>query len=115
MASDIEFVDFIVDQVSHIGEVVYKKMFGEYALYCNGKVVGLICKNKLFVKITEAGKEFAGDIDEASPYKGARPSFLIQEQVDDKEWISKLIEVTEKDLPKPKPKKPRKNVFCKLD
>lgn len=104
MSSDLEFVEFIIDQVSSVGEVDYRKMFGEYALYCNGKVVGLICNNKLFVKVTESGKNFAGDIKQASPYKGAKPSFLIEEQIDDKGWLCKLIELTEKEVPKPKPK-----------
>ncbi len=105
MATDINFVEFIVDQIDSEYEIAYRKMFGEYALYCNGKVVGLICNDQLFVKITKAGKEFAGDISEAPPYKGAKPSFLIEDEIDDREWLSKLIEITEQELPKPKPKK----------
>lgn len=108
MASDLEFVEFVVDQIDCVCEVSYRKMFGEYALYCNKKVIGLICDNKLFVKITEAGREFAGEVAQDSPYKGAKPAFLIEEQLDDRVWISKLIELTEKELPPPKPKKPKK-------
>ncbi len=105
MASDLEFVEFVVDQVKGAGVIAYRKMFGEYVLYCEGKVVALICDNQLFVKPTEAGKSFIGDVVEAPPYPGAKPSFLIGEQLEDKDWMSNLVRLTEKELPKPKPKK----------
>lgn len=105
MASDLEFVQFAVDQIKGAGEISYRKMFGEYALYLNGKIVALICDNQFFVKPTEAGRSFIGDVVEAPPYPGAKPSFLIGDQIEDKEWMSNLIRLTEKELPKPKPKK----------
>ena len=108
MASDLEFVQFITDQIDSDQEISYRKMFGEYALYCNGKVVGQICDNKFFIKITEAGRAFAGEISEGFPYPGAKPAFLIEDQIEDRAWVSKLIELTEKALPKPKRKKKKK-------
>jgi TfoX/Sxy family transcriptional regulator of competence genes len=108
MASDLEFVEFAVDQLKGAGDITYRKMFGEYALYCKGKVVALICDNQFFIKPTEAGRAFIGDVVEAPPYPGAKPSFLIGEQIEDKDWISNLVLLTEKELPQPKPKKKRK-------
>ena len=105
MSSDLEFVEFVADQIQNAGAVSYRKMFGEYALYCEGKVVALICDNQLFVKPTRAGKSFIGEPVEAPPYPGARPFFLIEEQVEDGEWLSALLRLTEKELPPPKPKK----------
>jgi TfoX/Sxy family transcriptional regulator of competence genes len=105
MASDIEFVQFVADQIKNAGEIKYRNMFGEYVLYCEGKVVALICDNKLFVKPTDAGRTFIGNVIEAPPYPGAKPSFLINEQIEDIDWISKLIKITEEELPEPKPKK----------
>ena len=110
MASDLNFVEFVVDQMGNAGEISYRKMFGEYALYCKDKVVALICDNQLFVKPTEAGKSFIGNVVEASPYPGAKPSFLIGDQIEDSDWISNLIILTEKELPKPKPKKKKRVV-----
>jgi len=104
MASDLNFVEFVVDQIENAGVITYRKMFGEYALYCNGKVIALICDNQLFVKPTKAGKSFIGNIVEAPPYPGAKPSYLIEEQIEDREWISNLIMITEKELPAQKPK-----------
>ena len=108
MASKLEFVEFVVGQMQNAGVIEYKKMFGEYGFYCNGKIVALICDNKLFVKPTEAGRTFIGDVVEASPYPGAKPALLLNEQIEDADWISKLINITEKELPAPKPKKRRK-------
>jgi len=105
MASDKSFVEFIVDQIENAGQVTCKKMFGEYALYSEGKVVALICDNQLFVKPTEAGRVFIGNVVEAPPYPGAKPSFLIDERLENREWISNLIRITCKELPEPKPKK----------
>ncbi len=50
MSSDLDFVEFVVDQIEQVGDISYRKMFGEYALYCRGKVIALICDNQLFVK-----------------------------------------------------------------
>jgi TfoX/Sxy family transcriptional regulator of competence genes len=109
MASDEDFIKFLVEQMELAGAIRYRKMFGEYAIYCNEKVVALVCDNKLFVKPTEGGRAFIGEVVEAPPYQGAKLSFLIEEQFEDKEWLCELITITEKELPVPKPKKDRKN------
>jgi TfoX/Sxy family transcriptional regulator of competence genes len=108
MATELEFVEFVVDQIDPSCEISFRKMFGEYALYSKGKVVALLCDDQLFVKATDAGRAFIGNVVEAPPYPGARLAFLIQEQIDDGEWLSKLISITEAELPEPKPKKKRK-------
>ena len=109
MASDLDFVEFVVDQIEHAGAITYRKMFGEYAIYCEGKIVALICDNQLFIKPTGAGRSFIGNVVEAPPYPGAKMSFLIEGQIEDRDWISQLIRLTERELPEPKPrKKPKK-------
>ena len=105
MASDQNFVDFVMEQIKNVGEITAKKMFGEYGIYADGKLFGLICDNKLFIKPTISGREFIGDVVEAPPYEGAKPSFLIEEKIEDSSWLSKLIRISLKELPPPKPKK----------
>lgn len=105
MASEQTFVDFIVDQIENAGEISVKKMFGEYALYSGEKLFALICDNKLFIKPTQAGRTFIGDVVEAPPYPGAKPSFLIEDKVEDRGWLSELVRVSVAELPMPKPKK----------
>ena len=108
MASDLEFVEFITDQLQAECEASFKAMFGEYALYSKGKVVALICDDQLFVKQTDAGRKYIGEFVEAPPFPGARPWLLIEDQIDDREWLSELILITERELPKPKPRAKRK-------
>ena len=67
MASDVTFVDFVTDQIDGTCEMSYRKMFGEYALYSKGKVVALVCDDQLFVKPTDAGRSFIGEVVEAPP------------------------------------------------
>ncbi len=107
MSTKQSTVDFILDQLSEIGDVSARKMFGEYALYCRGKVVALICDDCLFVKITEQGKEYVGKrYQEDFAYPGAKASMLIDnDQIENKNWLSDLIEITYQNLPEPKIKK----------
>lgn len=105
MASNQKFVDFVIEQIENAGEITYKKMFGEYGIYSNGKIFGLICDNQLFIKPTQAGKDFILDLKEAPPYPGAKMYFLIEDKIDDRQWLSELVRVSVKELPEPKPKK----------
>lgn len=108
MASDQEFVDFVLDQIENAGEITAKKMFGEYGIYSDGKIFALVCDNKLFIKPTLSGRAFIKDVVEAPPYEGARPSFLIEDKLEDREWLSELVRISLKELPEPKPKKKKK-------
>jgi TfoX/Sxy family transcriptional regulator of competence genes len=112
MASDLAFVQHVCDQIRDVGDLHHRKMFGEYAIYVGRKVVGLICDNQLFIKPTESGRALLRTPVEARPYPGARPHFLIDEQLEDSELVSALIRVTEGELPEPKaredPARPRK-------
>lgn len=109
MASDQNFVDFVVEQIRNAGEITTKKMFGEYTLYADGKVFALICDNKLYIKPSVAGRAYIGNVLEAPAYQGAKPSFLIAEQVEDSDWLSGLVRVTLPELPISLPKKKKSN------
>ena len=100
-------VDYILDQLVSLKNVFTRKMFGEYALYYEGKVVGLICNDTLYIKITEEGKKFVGKYyKEGYAYDGAKVSMQINEdQIDDHEWLSELVAITSQNLPIPKIKK----------
>jgi len=108
MTLDMDFVRFVVDQIDDSCDISYRQMFGGCTLYSRGKVVALITDDQLFVKPTEAAKSFIGDVVEAPPYPGAKLSYLIQDQIEDRDWLTQLITLTEKELPMPKPRKKRK-------
>lgn len=105
MASEENFVDFVIEQIKKAGEITAKKMFGEYGIYADGKLFGLICDNKLFIKPTISGRKFIGNVIEEPPYEGAKPSFLIEDKIENSEWLSELIRISLDELPTPKPKK----------
>jgi TfoX/Sxy family transcriptional regulator of competence genes len=105
VSSDPGFVQYVCDQVHDAGAISSRKMFGEWAIYSGPKVVALVCDDRLFVRQTEAGRTFIGEPIESPPYSGAKPHFLIGERIDDREWLSELIRVTEREIPLPEPKK----------
>jgi TfoX/Sxy family transcriptional regulator of competence genes len=106
MASQQSTVDFILDQIRGAGAVHAKKMFGEYGVYCDGKMVALVCDDQLYVKPSDAGRIFVGDCEEASPYPGAKPCLLISgDRWDDAEWLTRLIALSAAALPAPKKRK----------
>ncbi len=108
MGSSLHYVEFVADQMDGAGDIKYKKMFGEYGLWCDGKFIALVCDDRFFVKPTEAGRKFIKDPVEEPPYPGARDYFLIEEQLENRDWVSMLIKVTKEELPEPKPKKKKK-------
>ncbi|MCI8981775.1 MAG: TfoX/Sxy family protein [Hungatella sp.] len=107
MASKIEFVEFMADQLKDAGTITYKKMFGEYGIYCDGKIFALICGDQFYVKITEAGRKLCPNLEEAPPYEGAK-NYLLVDDTEDRELLTRLVTATCRELPEPKPKKPRK-------
>ena len=102
------FVEYVCEQIGGAGSITYKKMFGEYGVYCDGKVIGVVCDNQFFVKKTAAGAEICPGCEEEPPYPGAKPHFVV-EDLDDRERMAKFIRATCEELPAPKPKpKPKK-------
>src|SRR6266436_8448127 len=97
MASDREFVTFVCEQLRGAGEISSKRMFGEAAVYLNGKVVGLVCDNQLFLKATEPGRAKIGSPVEAPPFPGANNWFLMTD-LDDPEFLADLVRTTARAL-----------------
>jgi TfoX/Sxy family transcriptional regulator of competence genes len=79
MATQQETVDFILAKFRDPQRFSVRKMFGEYAFYCDGKVVGLICDDRLYVKIVPASRELEPLCEKGEPYPGARPYYLVEE------------------------------------
>ena len=105
MATKKKFLGFVIEQMDPAGQINSKPMFGEYGLYADGKFIAVVCDNQLFIKPTETGRNFINGVVEAPPYPGAKPWFLIEDKLEDSEWLSKLVRITAKALPEPKIKK----------
>ena len=107
MATEHSTIEYILDQLRGIENISARKMFGEYALYAEGKVVGLVCDDTLYMKITEQGKIFVSThYQEGNAYKGAKASMVIDaDRIEDREWLSELVQITAEHIPLPKKKK----------
>jgi len=115
MASQQSTVDYIVEQMEGAGAVSARKMFGEYAVFCNGKMVALIIKDELFVKPTTAGRDYLGEAVERRPYEASKPYYWVSgDRWDDGDWLAGLMRTTAAALPVPVKKvKKRKEAAAK--
>jgi DNA transformation protein and related proteins len=81
MSTQKETVEFILDKLEDRKVFAARAMFGEYALYCNGKVVALICDDTLFVKILPASASLESDCEQGLPFSRAKPHYVVTEDM----------------------------------
>lgn len=106
MATQQRTIDYLTEQATIAGTVSAKPMFGEYGVYVDGKMLGSVCDDQLFVKPTASGRVHAEPVSDAPPYPGAKPKMLIvADRWDYAEWLGELLRVTAAELPAPKPRK----------
>lgn len=101
MASNADLVQYIAEQCSGAGDIAVRKMMGDYCIYCNGIVFGLICDNNLYIKPTEQGKAMLKEVVMRPPYPNAKDYFYI-EDVDNRDYLRDIIKATLPALPVPK-------------
>ena len=106
MASDIDFVNYVMDQINGVGITLHKKMFGEYMVYVNQKRIILICDNTAFVKKLDCVKELLETEETGYPYKGAKEHYILD--VDNCETMKNIVMALEKVIPIPKKKTKKK-------
>ena len=104
MASTKEYLDFILEQLSLLDGITYRAMMGEYIIYHKGKIIGGIYDNRFLVKPVKAAKKLMPDAAYELPYEGAK-EMLSVENVEDREFLKKLIEAMYDELPEPKGRK----------
>lgn len=106
MATDNDFIEYVGEQVALGDRLTHKKMFGEYALYVDGKVVAFACDNSLFVKPSAAAATLAPTLPQRPPYPGAKDYPVADELLDDSDAVRRLLLETAALMPLPKPRKP---------
>ena len=107
MATDKDFIAYIAEH-AHLGtSLTFKKMFGEYGVYLDGKIIAFVCDNSLFVKSTNATNEITQALPQRPPYPGAKPYAVADELLDDPDALKSLLMRTADDLPAPQLKKPK--------
>ena len=103
MASSKEYLDFILEQLSELNDVSYRAMMGEFIIYYRGKIVGGIYDDRFLVKPTKSAVAMMPNADMEPPYAGAKEMLLVDD-VDNKEFLTELLEAMYFELPAPKKK-----------
>lgn len=104
MASTKEYLDYVIEQLSGLDEINYRAMMGEYILYYRGKVFGGIYDDRLLVKPVPAAVRLMPDAAMELPYDGAKEMIMVDD-VDNREFLRKLVETMYEELPAPKKKR----------
>ncbi len=103
MASDKEYLEYILEQLSDLDDISYRKMMGEYIIYYRGKIIGGIYDNRFLVKPVKAVMEMMPDADMELPYEGAKEMILV-DNIEDRDFLGELLEAMYEELPAPKKK-----------
>lgn len=103
MATTVDYIEFVSDQLTGVGAVRYRKMFGEYMVYVNDKPILLVCDNTVFVKILPELTEIMDGAQTALPYSGGKLHYILD--IEDKQLVTAVVAILEPITPLPKPKK----------
>jgi TfoX/Sxy family transcriptional regulator of competence genes len=103
MATSLDFVEYVCEQISGVGTIRYRKMFGEYMVYVNEKPLLLVCDNTVFIKELDCVSEIMKDADKGFPYDGAKEHYILD--IDDSELSKEVITILDSVIPVPKPKR----------
>ena len=104
MASTKNYLDFILEQLSDLDDISYRAMMGEYIIYYRGKIIGGIYDDRFLVKPVKSAFLLIPDATFEIPYDGAKEMILV-DNIDDKEFLTKLLNAMYDELPTPKKKK----------
>lgn len=103
MATSVDYIEFVCEQIRGTGDIRYKKMFGEYMVYVNDKPVLLVCDNTVFVKKLDIIHEQMDGSETGYPYKGAKEHYMLD--IENTELSRTVVDILESVTPIPKPKK----------
>lgn len=104
MASDREYRDFILEQLSETEGISCRAMMGEYIIYLREKVVGGIYDNRLLIKPTPTAVKLLPGAAMELPYSHAKPMLQV-DMLEDRKFISVLFNAVYEELPEPRKKK----------
>lgn len=108
MSTSADFVAY-VQELARLGErMTTHRMFGEFALYVDEKVVGFACDNTLFIKYLEATTGLTAALPSGEAYPGSKPYAVADALLDDPARLQALLVATAEALPLPRPKRPRR-------
>jgi len=103
MATTVDFIEYACGQITGVGAVRYKKMFGEYMVYVDDKPILLVCDNTVFVKILPCLDTLMANAEKGHPYNGAKEHYVLD--IDNAELAKEVASALLPETPLPKPRK----------
>ena len=103
MATNKEYLSFILDQLSELDGITHRQMMGEYIIYYHGKITAYLCDDRLLVKPVASAVKMMPQAKFETPYDGAKEMLLV-ENVDDRAFLKELLEAMYPELPQLKKK-----------
>ena len=103
MSTTNEYIEYVCEQINGVGDITYKKMFGEFMVYVNAKPVIIVCDNNVFVKKLDCIEKMMKDAQIGYPYKGAKEHYILD--IDNSDLCKSVVIELEKAIPIPKPRK----------
>lgn len=103
MATSIDYIEFVCEQIHGNYAIRYKKMFGEYMVYLNDKPVLLVCDNTVFVKKLAELTDIMSNAECGFPYDGAKEHYILD--IENSELTDRVITMIERITPLPKKRK----------
>lgn len=100
-----EFNEYVSECFSEAGDIVIKSMMGGYLVYFNGKLIGDICGDELFLKRTLTSDRLLADSELRYPYEESKTLMHVFDSFDDKSLIQELLEGMYAELPEAKKRK----------
>ncbi len=102
-----DFNEYVREVLSAAGDVAVRTMMGGYLVYFNGKLIGDICDNELFLKRTPTSDRLLADSELRYPYEGSKTLMHVFDRFEDTTLVTELLngmykELPEKRLPKAK-------------
>lgn len=107
MATSQEYIEYVCEQVKGIGEMRYRKMFGEYMVYINDKPVLLVCDNTVYVKILDCLSMIMDNAMKGFPYDGAKEHYILD--IDNQDFAKQVVCILEENTAVPKKRKKKIN------
>ncbi len=104
MPSSKDYLEYILEQLSGLEDISYRQMMGEYIIYYKGKIAANLCDNRFLVKPVKSAEEYLPDAKREPPYEGAKDMLLV-ENIDDRDFLTGLLNAVYDELPVPKPKR----------
>ncbi|MGO5329172.1 TfoX/Sxy family protein [Holdemanella porci] len=109
MASSKEYLQFILEQLLDLEEIIFLAMMKEYIIYYLSRIVGGIYDDRLLVKSAQSAVSYIGTVTYELPYEGAKEMLLVKD-VDSKEYLSGLFNAMYDELPVPKSHNKKKSL-----